>query len=123
MFLSQPSYAGSRRELGKLQFAPGESPCVSHMAIYAGQSLAECSPPAAPLARYPTLHCMGLEVVRSRDRTIGLTLTLEPNTGEVGRSSFPSTGSLESIKVLQHEDRVSLHTSNARVKRRYLILF
>jgi len=134
----QPSYAGSRRELGKLQFAPGESPCVSHMAIYAGQSLAECSPPAAPLARYPTLHCRGLEVVRSRDRTIGLTLTLEPNTGEVGRSSFPSTSSLESIKktikfgdgvqdvmsavgapnriFYKSEDKMKIHSPNAHRK-------
>ena len=71
------------------------------MAIYSGQSLAECSPPPAPLARYPTLHCRGLEVVRIRDRTVGLTLTLEPNTGELGRSSFPNTGSLDTIKVIQ----------------------
>ena len=98
----QPSYAGSRRELGKLQFAPGESPCVSHMAIYSGNSLAECSAPPAPLARYPSLTCTGLEVVRTRDRTVGLSLTLEPNTGEVGRSSFPSLPAQDSLKVLRN---------------------
>ena len=64
----QPSYAGSRRELGKLQFPPGESPCVSHMSLYAGSSLAECSAPPAPLARLPSLACSGLEVERRRDR-------------------------------------------------------
>ena len=47
----QPSYGGSRRELGKLQFPPGESPCVSHMALYTGNCLSECAAPAAPLSR------------------------------------------------------------------------
>ena len=51
------------------------------------------------MARYPSLTCRGLEVVRTRDRTVGLTLTLEPNTGEVGRSSFPSTQPVDCLKV------------------------
>jgi len=88
----QPSYGGSRRELGKLQFPPGSSPCVSNMAIYTGSSLAECAAPAAPLSRYPSLACRAVEVVRSGDSTLGLTLVLEPNLGEVGRSSFPARG-------------------------------
>lgn len=134
----QPSYAGSRRELGKLQFAPGESPCVSHLAIYAGNSLAECSAPPAPLARYPSLTCRGLEVVRTRDRTVGLTLTLEPNTGEVGRSSFPSTQPADCLKktikfgdgvqdvmsavgapnriFYKSEDKMKIHSPNAHRK-------
>lgn len=90
----QPSYGGSRRELGKLQFPPGESPCVSHMAIYAGSSLADTAAPPGPLPRYPSITCRAVEVVRSAagDRTLGVALTLEPNLGEVARSSFPSRG-------------------------------
>ena len=106
---------------GKLQFPPGESPCVSHMAIYAGNCLAECSAPAAPLSRFPSKSiwaipyfpnqnsslqcCSGLaarsvEVIRVGDRTVGVTLTLEPNFGEIGRTSFPvKTQSAEFIKV------------------------
>ena len=96
----QPSYGGSRRELGKLQFPPGSSPCVSNMAIYTGSSLAECAAPAAPLSRYPSLACRAVEVVRSGDSTLGLTLVLEPNLGEVGRSSFPARGNTsEYLKV------------------------
>jgi len=88
----QPSYGGSRRELGKLQFPPGESPCVSHMAIYAGNVLTECVAPQQPLSRYPSLQCKSVEILRSGDRTVGVTLALEPNYGEIGRSSFPSRG-------------------------------
>lgn len=100
--LYQPSYGGSRRELGKLQFPPGESPCVSHMAIYAGSSLADTAAPPGPLPRYPSITCRAVEVVRSAagDRTLGVALTLEPNLGEVARSSFPSRGqSPEFLKV------------------------
>ena len=42
---------------------------------------------------------MIMQVVRTSDRTVGLTLTLEPNTGEVGRSSFPSAQPVDSLKV------------------------
>ena len=42
---------------------------------------------------------MMMKVVRTSDRTVGLTLTLEPNTGEVGRSSFPSAQPVDSLKV------------------------
>jgi len=82
----QPSYGGSRRELGKLQFPPGESPCVSHMALYTGNCLSECAAPAAPLSN---LMCRSVEVIRRRDRTVGVALALEPNFGEIGRTSFP----------------------------------
>ena len=34
----QPSYGGSRRELGRLQFPPGQSPTVSHMIIISPSS-------------------------------------------------------------------------------------
>ena len=61
----QPSYAGSRRELGKLQFSPGESPSVSHLAIYSGNSLADCAPPPPPPQPIPTLLCKSVDVIRS----------------------------------------------------------
>jgi len=93
----QPSYGGSRRELGKLQFPPGESPCVSHMAIYTGNSLLECAAPAAPLSRLPSLACRAVEVVRAGGRTVGVMLSLEPNYGEVGRSSFPVKGQCQEL--------------------------
>jgi len=93
----QPSYGGSRRELGKLQFPPGESPCVSHMAIYTGSSLTECAAPEAPLSRLPSLACRAVEVIRAGGRTIGVTLSLEPNYGEVGRSSFPVKGQCQEL--------------------------
>ena len=72
------------------------------MAIYTGSSLAECAAPAAPLSRYPSLTCRAVEVVRAGDSTLGLTLVLEPNLGEVGRSSFPARGNTsEYLKVSQ----------------------
>jgi len=86
----QPSYGGSRRELGKLQFPPGESPSVSHMAIYSGSSLADCTAPLAPLSRLPSLVCRAVTVNRSESRSSGLTVTLEPNLGEAARSGFPT---------------------------------
>jgi len=86
----QPSYGGSRRELGRLQFPPGESPSVSHMAIYTGNSLAECTAPLPPLSRLPSLACTGVDILRSGERTTGVSVTLEPNMGEIARSSYPA---------------------------------
>jgi len=82
----QPSYGGSKRELGKLQFPPGESPTVSHLAIYSGNSILECVPPPPPPAHIPTLICKAVQVSRSGRRTCGLTFSLEPS-GDI-RSSF-----------------------------------
>ncbi|XP_023346757.1 UPF0183 protein CG7083 [Eurytemora carolleeae] len=82
----QPSYAGSRRELGKLQFSPGESPSVSHLAIYSGNSLADCTPPPPPPQPIPTLLCKSVDVIRFGRRSCGLSFTLEPS-GEI-RSNF-----------------------------------
>jgi len=62
------------------------------MAIYAGNVLTECMAPQQPLSRYPSLQCKSVEILRSGDRTVGVTLSLEPNYGEIGRSSFPSRG-------------------------------
>merc|ERR1719233_822012 len=50
----QPSYGGSRRELGRLQFPPGQSPTVSHMSIYSGPSLVDFSFPLVSLQQCPT---------------------------------------------------------------------
>ena len=48
----QPSYGGSRRELGRLQFPPGQSPTVSHMIIISPSSPSspsyQVSPPPSP---------------------------------------------------------------------------
>ncbi len=60
----QPSYGGSRRELGKLEFPPGESPTVSHLAIYCGNSLADCTAPLPPPSHVPALLCRAVDVVR-----------------------------------------------------------
>ena len=109
----QPSYGGSRRELGKLQFPPGSSPCVSNMAIYTGSSLAECAAPAGPISRFPSLGCRCVEVVRAGDSTLGLTLVLEPNLGEVGRSSFPARGNNSEV----------LKVTIWPLKRRIILLF
>jgi len=82
----QPSYGGSRRELGRLQFLPGESPTVSHMSIYTGNSLAECNAPPPPPSRLPSLAAISVEVLRAGARTLGLLITLDPILGELGRT-------------------------------------
>ena len=73
----QPSYGGSRRELGRLQFPPGQSPTVSHMSIYSGPSLADCTAPPAPPSRLPTLEARRVDVVRSGGRTVGASVAIE----------------------------------------------
>ena len=69
----KPSYAGIRQKLGRLQFPPGESPRVSKMYIYSGNSLSESVTPALPPPRYPCLYQEGVEIIRSKQRnTLGL---------------------------------------------------
>jgi hypothetical protein len=68
----QPSYAGIKQKLGRLQFAPGESPRVSRMYIYRGNSLADCSAPPLCTPRYPALYQEGVEILRRQLRTVGL---------------------------------------------------
>lgn len=101
----QPSYGGSRRELGRLQFPPGESPTVSHMTLYNGPSVPAPGPlssaPAAPLSRLPSLTCRGVKVIRGGCRTLGVLVSLEPNVGEVVRSSFPPGGRVAGQDNLQ----------------------
>jgi len=88
----QPSYGGSRRELGRLQFPPGESPSVSYMAIYSGTARDGCNVPPTPVSRLPSLTCRGVQVMRSGKSTIGVRVSLEPNPGEVVRANFPPRG-------------------------------
>ena len=85
----QPSYGGSRRELGRLQFPPGQSPTVSHMSIYSGPSLADCTAPPTPPSRLPTLEARRVEVVRRGGRTVGVSVLLAPHPGELARSCLP----------------------------------
>ena len=63
---------------------------MSHMAIYSGNSLAECTAPLPPLSRLPSLTCTGVDILRSGERTTGVAVTLEPNMGEIARSSYPA---------------------------------
>lgn len=72
----QPTYAGIRQKLGQLQFPQGESPHVSKMSIYCGNSLSECSAPSLPLPRYPTLYQDGLEIIRRQRQTLGIRIRL-----------------------------------------------
>ena len=43
--------------------SPGQSPTVSHMSIYSGPSLADCTAPPAPPSRLPTLEARKVEVL------------------------------------------------------------
>ncbi|TRY61116.1 hypothetical protein TCAL_11074 [Tigriopus californicus] len=90
----QPTYAGIRQKLGQLQFPPGESPHVSKMSIYCGNSLSECSAPSLPLPRYPTLYQDGLEIIRRQRQTLGIRIRLVsvPNLDEGDRSPTGSAG-------------------------------
>jgi len=104
----QPSYGGSRRELGRLQFPPGESPTVSHMSIYSGPSLSDCVAPPSPPSRLPSLTARKMEVIRSGSRTIGLLVILDPCPGEMGRSWPAHRGSedRELINTIRFGDSV-----------------
>ena len=130
----QPSYGGSRRELGRLQFPPGQSPTVAHMSIYSGPSLADCVAPPAPPSRLPALEARSVQVVRAGGRTVGVAVLLTPHPGEVARS-WPSAredGSITSTirfgdsvqdvmaavgapsKVFyKSEDKMKIHSPNA----------
>ncbi len=72
----QPSYAGIRKKLGRLQFPPGESPRVSRMCIYAGGSLADCAAPAPPPPRYPSIHAESVQVSFELRRTFRVVILI-----------------------------------------------
>lgn len=127
----QPSYGGSRRELGKLQFPPGESPTVSHLAIYSGNSLADCVAPSPPPSHMPALTCRAVDVIRSGRRTCGLNITFEA-AGMDGRSRSEAVirklkfgDSVQDIMsavgapnriFYKSEDKMKIHSPNAHRK-------
>jgi len=130
----QPSYGGSRRELGRLQFPPGASPSVSNMVIYAGNSQAECRAPPLPPSHLPTLLCKSLQVIRSGKRTCGISLRLEPSgdlrSGYNQRTSavIRKIGFGDSVQDVmsaigapsrvfyKSEDKMKIHSPNAHRK-------
>lgn len=84
----QPTYGGIRQELGRLQFPPGESPRVSRMYIYCGNSLTDCCAPPLPSPRYPCVHHEGVEVLRLDRQTLGLRVRLT-TTPDIHESTSP----------------------------------
>ena len=50
-----------------------------------GPSLPDCLSPPAPPSRLPTLEARRVEVIRSGGRTVGVSVELAPNTGDLGR--------------------------------------
>lgn len=74
----QPKYGGIRQELGRLQFPPGESPRVSRMYIYCGNSLSDCVSPPLPPPRYPCVHHQGVDILRRDRQTLGLRVRILP---------------------------------------------
>lgn len=103
----QPSYGGSRRELGRLQFPPGASPTVSYMCVYSGSSLVDCTAPAPPPSRIPTIQCRSVDVLRAGSRTTGLALTLVSTPGEVMRGTFsPECGDGGIRRIVRFGDSV-----------------
>ena len=74
----QPKYGGIRQELGRLQFPPGESPRVSKMYIYCGNSLSDCTSPALPPPRYPCVHHQSVDIIRRDRQTKGLRVRMIP---------------------------------------------
>jgi len=132
----QPCYGGSRRELGRLQFPPGESPMVSYMCVYSGSSLADCTTPSAPPSRLPALHCRTVEVLRVGNRTTGLCLVLAAAPGEVGRARARAEDEIKKVVrfgdsvqdvcsaigapsrvFYKSEDKMKIHSPNAHRKK------
>jgi hypothetical protein len=125
----QPTYGGIRQELGRLQFPPGESPRVSRMYIYCGNSISESSAPPLPSPRYPTVHHEGLQVLRRNARTLGLRVRLStfPDYND-GKSTTVQTRDVlfgDSVQDVvsavgapartfyKSEDKMKIHSPNA----------
>jgi len=131
----QPSYGGSKRELGKLQFAPGESPSVCNLAIYTGNSILDCTPPPPPTPSIPTLLCKSIRVIRYRERTCGISVLLEPSTdprqnnynqrsssvmrkiafGDSVQDVMSAIGAPSRV-FFKSEDKMKIHSPNAHMK-------
>ena len=74
----QPSYGGSRRELGRLQFPPGQSPTVSHMIIIS---------PSSPSSYHHT-------IISGQSPTVSHMIIISPSS-----PSSPSSSSSPSYQV------------------------
>jgi len=125
----QPSYGGIRQELGRLQFPPGESPRVSKMYIYNGNSLADCLSPALPTPRYPVVYHDGVQVLRNQRETWGLRIRLStfPDLRDINSSAFQtrdvffgdsvqdvvSAIGAPSRTFYKSEDKMKIHSPNA----------
>ena len=128
-FILQPSYGGIRQELGRLQFPPGESPRVSKMYIYNGNSLADCLSPALPTPRYPVVYHDGVQVLRNQRETWGLRIRLStfPDLRDINSSAFQtrdvffgdsvqdvvSAIGAPSRTFYKSEDKMKIHSPNA----------
>ena len=129
LFSFQPSYGGIRQELGRLQFPPGESPRVSKMYIYSGNSLADCLSPALPAPRYPCVFQEGLQVLRRNRETLGLRirLTAFPDIRDINtlalqtRDVFFGDSVQDVVSAIgapartfyKSEDKMKIHSPNA----------
>jgi len=125
----QPSYGGIRQELGRLQFPPGESPRVSKMYIYNGNSLRDCQSPALPAPRYPVVYHDGVQVLRNQRETWGLRIRLStfPDLRDINSSAFQtrdvffgdsvqdvvSAIGAPSRTFYKSEDKMKIHSPNA----------
>ncbi len=133
----QPSYAGIKQKLGRLQFPPGESPRVSRMYIYRGNSLADCGAPPLPTPRYQALYQDGVQILRHQRRTLGLRVrmvSVPPPPQQ--QSTLDDASAVESRDVLfgdsvqdvvsalgaparvyyKSEDKMKIHSPNAHRK-------
>lgn len=122
---------GSTHNLGSLQFPPGNSPLVSRMAIYCGQSVEQAFAPDLPLSCYHgQLYLEKAEVVRGECYTKGLKLKLLAGTNNrridstklqfereilLGHSAQDVASALgaPSKVFYKSEDKMRIHSPNA----------
>lgn len=63
--------------LGSLHFGPGNSPAVTKMALYVGNNVQDCKPPAMPMLCYnKQLYIESANVIRNSSGTKGLRLNI-----------------------------------------------
>ncbi|XP_064467360.1 phagosome assembly factor 1-like [Ornithodoros turicata] len=96
---------GGEDMTSSLHYPNGTSPMVSKMAIYYGNSLKDTKPPPLPLSCFHNCTFLeSLEVIRNRDTTTGLKLTLLTEAFEVSRLSGPVQKNL--IRTIKFGDTV-----------------